>query len=72
MEKCKVCEKKSVVSVPYVAFESAMARSERTSKRLLAIIMLLAMLLAVSNALWFWHSRHFERLGSENDIVEII
>lgn len=39
-------------SVPFVAHESAMARRERTQKRLIAVIALLIMLLAGTNVYW--------------------
>lgn len=45
------CCKKN--SVPFVAHESAIARRERTQKRLIAVIALLIMLLAGTNVYWF-------------------
>ena len=39
-------------SVPFAAHESAIARRERTQKRLIAVIALLIMLLAGTNVYW--------------------
>ncbi len=46
--------------VPYVVHESAMARNERQSKRLVAIIILLIVLLVGSNIGWLVYESQFE------------
>lgn len=51
---CDNCEKKTVSPVPYVVHESAMARNERTIKRLVvALIVAIAMIFA-SNVTWLY------------------
>lgn len=56
---CKSChEQRNVVS--FAAFESAMLRMERSNRRLIAIIILLAVLLFGSNAAWIWYESQWE------------
>ena len=56
-------------SVPYVVHESAMARAERQSKRLVAVIVLLVLLLVGSNIGWLVYENSFEDIviTQEND-----
>ena len=51
---------KTPANVPYVVHESAMARAERQSKRLVAIIILLIILLVGSNIGWLVYENQFE------------
>ena len=51
---------KTPATVPYVAHESAMARAERQSKRLVAVIILLILLLVGSNIGWLVYNSQFE------------
>ena len=46
--------------VPFAVHESAMARAERTSRRLWILLILLVVLLVGSNALWIWYESQFE------------
>ena len=58
MVDCKAChEERSVVS--FTAFESALLRMERSNRRLVAIIILLAVMLFGSNAAWIWYESQF-------------
>lgn len=41
-------------TIPYVVFESAETRSERHIKRLTIAVVILAILMFASNALWLW------------------
>ena len=43
--------------VPYIAYESAMARAERRDKRFVIVIIVLVAMLAASNIAWlaFWN-----------------
>ena len=40
--------------VPYIVYESAEARHERTFKRLLCAVVISALLVAVTNGLWIY------------------
>ena len=41
-------------TVPYIAFESAQARAERITKRLIIALVLAVVLIFASNAAWLW------------------
>ena len=64
---CNGCGDKSPVSVPYVVHESAMARAERQSKRLVAVIILLIVLLVGSNIGWLVYESQFETVETTEE-----
>ena len=68
---CNNCgTEKTPATVPYVAHEFAMARAERQSKRLVAVIILLILLLVGSNIGWLLYESQFETVETtEEDIV---
>lgn len=55
--------------VPFAVHESAMARMERTIRRLWILLILLVVLLVGSNALWIWYESQFEdiEITQENE-----
>ena len=59
---CETCKNKPATpeSVPYIVHESAMARMERTAKRLWITILTLIFLLVGSNCLWLHYEMSFE------------
>lgn len=59
---CETCKNKTTApeSVPYIVHESAMARTERTAKRLWITILTLIFLLVGSNCVWIWYNSQFE------------
>lgn len=59
---CETCKNKTTTpeSVPYIVHESAMARAERTAKRLWITILTLIFLLVGSNCIWIWYNDQFE------------
>ena len=59
---CETCKTKATTpeSVPYIVHESAMARAERTTKRLWITILTLIFLLVGSNCLWLYYEMSFE------------
>lgn len=59
MVNCDNCSKRPE-SVPYLVHESAMARMERTIRRLWILLIMLVVLLVGSNALWIWYEAQFE------------
>lgn len=59
-ETCKDKEAHAPESVPYIAHESAMARAERTVKRLWITILTLIFLFVGSNCAWIWYESQFE------------
>lgn len=69
---CNNCTDKAPTNVPYVVHESAMARAERQSKRLVAVIILLIVLLVGSNICWIAYENSFEDVVTteENIVVD--
>ncbi len=57
------------VTVPYVAHESAMARSERHNKRLWIVILVLIVALIGTNLAWIIYNSQFETV-EESAVVE--
>lgn len=51
-QKCK--ERKTAEPVPYIVHESAMARNERTIKRLVIALIIAVALIFASNAAWIY------------------
>jgi hypothetical protein len=47
-------------NIPYIAFETEMARHERTIKRLLVALVISVVLLFVSNIAWLWFINQFD------------
>lgn len=64
--------------VPFAVHESAMARMERTIRRLWILLIVLVVLLVGSNALWIWYESQMEvvedsvELENENGYVNYI
>lgn len=63
MTKCETC-KKGAEPVPYIVHESAMARQERTIKRLWVLLLTTLILLVGTNGIWFYFESQY------TDIVE--
>ena len=51
--------------IPYIAFEGAQARMERTTARLFRVIVVLIIALCLSNALWLWAWTRYDYTDSE-------
>ena len=49
-------------SVSYIVHEGAMARMERTIKRLWILVVLLAVFLVATNAAWIYYESQFETI----------
>lgn len=62
MADCKTCkERRSATEpIPYIAHESAMARMERTIKRLWVLLIVVVVLLVASNGAWLWYESQYE------------
>ncbi len=57
--------------VPFAVHESAMARTERTIRRLWILLIVLVVLLVGSNALWIWYESQMEYYEEESSSYEI-
>lgn len=67
---CNSCgTEKQNVNVPYVVHESAMARSERNSKRMWIVILVLILALIGTNLAWIIYNSQFEAV-EESTVVE--
>ena len=51
--------------IPYIAFEAALARLERTIRRLWILAIILVGLLLATNAGWIWYESQFETVSIE-------
>ncbi len=74
MADCQNCKEKrqNVEPVPYIVHESAMARMERTIKRLWILLILTISLLVATNGAWIWYESQWEvvettEITQEND-----
>ena len=67
MANCSNCnnEKTTPEAVPYIVHESAMARAERSAKRLWVVVILLIVLLVGTNGAWLWYESQFETVTTE-------
>ena len=69
-KKCNHCGTNSTpTSVPYVVHESAMARSERHSKKLWIIILVLIVALLGTNLAWIIYENSFEEVVTTEEII---
>lgn len=57
-------------SVPYIVHEGAMARQERTIKRLFIIILVLIVLLVGSNIAWIIYESQFEEYTTSTEVSQ--
>ena len=67
MSNCETCKNKPQApeNVPYIVHESAMARAERTAKRLWITILTLIFSLVGSNCVWIWWNSQWETIYQE-------
>lgn len=54
--------------IPYIAFESATSRQERTIKRLWILCLVLIIALLGTNAGWIWYEKQFEEVVVTQDV----
>ena len=61
MPDCETCKERQTQAepIPFIAHESAMARMERTIKRLWILLMILVVLLVGSNVAWIIYESQF-------------
>ena len=53
-----------IAQVPYVVYEGTQARNERTTKRLIVVLILTIILLFVSNGLWLYAWMQYDYSGT--------
>ena len=57
-----------IVTVPYIVYESAMARNERHIKRLLISLLITVVLLVVTNLTWLYVWNGYDYSGYEESV----
>lgn len=57
-------------NVPYIVHEGAMARLDRTIKRLWVVIILLIFLLVCSNGFWIYYESQFETVEETTEVMQ--
>ena len=57
------------LSVPYIVHESAQARHERNTKRLVIALVITILLMFASNALWLWAWMQYDYVSETNDLT---
>ena len=68
---CSTCKNnRKVEPVPYIVHESAMARQERTIKRLWVIILLALLLLVGTNVGWLIYESQYEVYETWQDVTQ--
>ena len=57
-------------NVPYIVYESAMARSERHTRRLIVALVIAIVLIVASNMAWLWAWMQYD-YTSEETVVDV-
>lgn len=72
MPDCKACKeaRQNVEPVPYIVHESAMARQERTIKRIWIALILVICLLVATNAAWIWYESQWEIVETWQEVEQ--
>ncbi len=61
-------ENNEVNAIPYIAYESSMARMERVNKKLWIALLVLIVALVGSNAGWLWWENQWQYVQSDTTI----
>ena len=56
-------------SIPYVVYESAQTKNERTVKRLVVALIIAISFIFISNAIWLWAWMQYDYVGVEDTIT---
>lgn len=56
------------LTVPYIVYEGSQARYERTTKRLITVIILVIVMLFASNAMWLYAWNSYEYVEEDIDV----
>jgi hypothetical protein len=57
-------------NIPYIAYEGALARNERTIKRLIIALIITIILIFASNAVWLYAWMQYDYSSSESIIEQ--
>lgn len=64
-------EEEKQITVPYIVYEGAQARQERTLKRLITVIIILLCMLFATNAMWLYVWNSYEYTEEYIDDIDI-
>lgn len=66
---CEGCNKANTEpeKIPYIVYEGAMARAERTMKRLVIALIIAVVLIFASNVAWLWYISQYDFESYEYD-----
>jgi len=64
-------KKEGIASVPYIVYESAQIRMERTNKRLLIALILAIILIFASNAVWLYAWMQYDYYDGEETTIDV-
>lgn len=64
-------KKEGIASVPYIVYESAQTRMERTNKRLLIALILAIVLIFASNAVWLYAWMQYDYYSGEETKIDV-
>lgn len=67
---CDNCSIRKADPVPYIVHESAMARQERTIKRLWILLILVISLLVATNGAWLWWESQWEVYETYQEVTQ--
>ena len=72
MSNCSNCKNENVNSkaIPYIVHESAMARTERSAKRLWIVVLVLIVMLVGTNGAWIWYEAQFDVVETTEVVQE--
>lgn len=59
------------LTVPYIVYEGSQARHERTVKRLILVIILLAVMVFATNALWLYVWNQYDYVDEATQDIEL-
>ena len=65
-------ERKEIASVPYIVYESAQTRMERTVKRLLIALIIAVFLVFASNAVWLYAWMQYDYISDETQTTTTV
>jgi hypothetical protein len=59
------------INIPYIVYESAMARAERHARRLTIVIIMTVVFLFVSNGLWLYNWFQYDYISDTTETVTV-
>lgn len=64
-------QNEEIASVPYIVYESAQNRMERTNKRLLTALIIAIILAFISNLVWLYAWMQYDYSSAETESIDV-